>query len=162
MASERYVLRAPRSGDDGWIVHRPGALYFEEYGWNEEFEALVARIVADCVDNRDPERESAWMAEMDGEVVGCVFLVKSTETVVKLRILYTESKARGHGVGTHLVQECIRFARGAGYEDLTLWTNGGLDAARRIYEREGFELVEEEEHHSFGHDLVGQSWTLKL
>ena len=162
MASEPYVLRAPRSGDFGWVVHRQGVLYFEEHGWNEEFEALVARIVADYVEGRDPEQENSWMAEMDGEVVGCVFLVKGTETVARLRILYTEPKARGHGIGTQLVAECIRFARDAGYGELTLWTNGGLDAARRIYERAGFHLKEEKRHHSFGHDLVGQNWTLKL
>lgn len=159
---EPCLLRAPRPGDFGWIVHRQGALYFDEYGWNEEFEALVAHIVADYVEKHDAERENAWVAEVGGEIVGCVFLVRASARVAKLRILYVEPKARGRGIGTRLVRECIRFARGAGYREITLWTNRGLDAARRIYEREEFELVEEEAHHSFGQDLVGQNWRLRL
>jgi DNA-binding MarR family transcriptional regulator/GNAT superfamily N-acetyltransferase len=161
--TQPIVLRAPGPGDFGWMVHRHGLLYAEEYGWDETFEALVARIVADYVEHRDPKRESAWIAEVDGEPVGCVLCVKKEERVAQLRLLLVEPNRRGMGIGTRLVAECMRFARRAGYEHIVLWTNDVLEDARRIYERAGFELVEVERHHSFGHELVGQNWwhTLK-
>jgi len=152
------TLRPLTSGDYGWVVHRHGVLYAEECGWDESFEALVAEIVAEYMQHRDRERESAWIAEVDGEPAGSVLCTKREPDVAQLRLLLVEPWARGGGVGTRLVDECVAFARQAGYERIMLWTNDVLDDARRIYERAGFTLKDTEPHHSFGRDLVGQNW----
>jgi DNA-binding MarR family transcriptional regulator/N-acetylglutamate synthase-like GNAT family acetyltransferase len=157
-----YLLRSHQPGDMGWVVHRHGVLYAQEYGWDETFEGLVAEIVARFVKRFDPKRERAWIAEQDGEIVGSVFLVKQSRTVARLRLMLVEPRTRGMGIGTRLAGECIRFARQTGYRKITLWTNSVLLAARHIYAQAGFKLVAEEPYHGFGHDLVGETWDLKL
>jgi DNA-binding MarR family transcriptional regulator/N-acetylglutamate synthase-like GNAT family acetyltransferase len=157
------VLRPPAPGDLGWVVERHGYRYAEEYGWGISFEALVARIVAEFAERDDTKREAAWIAEMDGERVGCVFCTAADASdTAQLRLLIVEPSARGAGVGTRLVDECLRFARRSGYRRITLWTNDVLVAARRIYERAGFRCDRREPHHSFGHDLVGEYWSRDL
>lgn len=160
--SEPFFLRPPESGDMGWVVHRHGVLYAREYGWNERFEALVAQIVADYMRHHDPVKERCWIAEMNGENVGCVFVMKESDAVARLRLLLVEPQARGLGLGNRLVEECIRFARRCGYRKLVLWTNDVLKAARHIYRKNGFKLVKEEKHSQFGQDLVGETWELSL
>jgi DNA-binding MarR family transcriptional regulator/GNAT superfamily N-acetyltransferase len=156
------VLRPPRVGDYGWIIHRHGALYAQEQGWDASFESLTARVVADYLDDHDPAREAGWIADLHGEPAGCVFCVRKDAHTAKLRLLLVEPSARGHGVGASLVKECVNFARGAGYRALELWTVDILVAARRIYQHQGFQLVAEEKGEHFGHRLVGQTWRLEL
>jgi DNA-binding MarR family transcriptional regulator/GNAT superfamily N-acetyltransferase len=159
----RIRMRAPRPGDLGWIIELNASVYAEEFGWDETYEALVARIVAEFAGGHDPRREAAWVAELDGQRAGCVMCVSdSAPDTARLRLLLVDPRARGHRLGTRLVGECVEFARDAGYREMVLWTNDVLADARRIYQRAGFELVKEEPHHSFGHDLVGQDWRLEL
>jgi GNAT superfamily N-acetyltransferase len=165
--ADPYTLHEPAPGDMGWVVQRHAALYWQEYGWDSRFEALVARIAADFVDSFEPGRDRGWIARRDGVNVGCVFVMQAPaaeygQGVARLRLLLVDPAARGQGLGDRLVRECERFALDAGYRGMTLWTNSLLTAARRIYEAHGWRLVKEEPHHSFGHDLVGQTWTKAL
>lgn len=157
-----FNLREPMVGDLGWIISRQARLYADEYGWDARFEGLLAEITGRFVSAFQPGRERCWVAERDGAVVGAVFLVCKDEQTAQLRMLYVERSARGLGLGRTLVDECLRFARAAGYRRMMLWTNDCLVSARRIYEAAGFTLVEEERHHSFGKDLVGQVWAREL
>jgi DNA-binding MarR family transcriptional regulator len=158
-----YILRPHQPGDIGWVVHRHGVLYAQEYGYDEHFEALVAEIAARFIQHLDPKRERCWIAEKEGEPVGCVFLVKKSKTVAKLRMLLVEPKARGLGIGKRLVDECVRFARQVGYKKITLWTQSELGSARRIYEAAGFRLTHQKPHQNWGReDLVSEIWDLKL
>lgn len=161
--AEATLRRLGSAGDLGWVVLAHGELYRAEYGWDTSFEALVARIVAGYATTHDPHREAAWIAEIDGRRIGCVFCVAADDDgTAKLRLLLVHPDARGLGLGARLVEACTDFARTAGYHRLTLWTNDVLTAARHIYQAAGFRLVAEEHHHSFGHDLTGQTWTLDL
>ncbi len=162
-AERTYVLRPRKPGDMGWVVSRHGVLYSQEYRYDDRFEALVAGIVAEFIENYNPARERCWMAESNGQIVGSVFLVEKSKTVAKLRLLLVEPSARGMGIGQHLVAECIRFAREAGYKTMMLWTQSELTAARKIYQQTGFQLVAEEPHQSWGRkNLVAETWRLKL
>lgn len=157
-----YTLRAPAPGDWGWIVHRHGKLYAQEYGYDEQFEAVVAEVVANFIKHHDPQRERCWIADRDGEILGFVMLVRKSDHTAKLRLLLVEPEARGLGLGRRLVDECVAFARRAGYKKITLWTHSQLIAARRIYQQAGFHLVHSESTHSFGQDLVDETWELDL
>ncbi|GAA0358616.1 helix-turn-helix domain-containing GNAT family N-acetyltransferase [Microbispora corallina] len=159
---EAYVIRPPRPGELGWVVHRHGVLYAEEYGWGEEFEALVARIVADYAGDHDPKREALWIAEAGGVPAGCVFCVRKDDETAQLRLLLVEPSARGMGIGRHLVDECLNFARQAGYRRIILWTRDPLTAARRIYLGAGFELVEEQPGEESGIPLTNQIYARDL
>ena len=163
IAAGRVTLRNElRVGDVGWVVKRHGELYAEEFGWGIEFEALVAEIMAKIVQSFDPRWERCWLAELDGETVGSVFVVKQPETVAKLRLLLVEPKARGHGLGARLVDECIRFAREAGYVEMTLWTQSILLAARHIYAQAGFRLVQSEPYTGINRELTSEVWERRL
>jgi GNAT superfamily N-acetyltransferase len=160
--SAAVTWRGLQVGDIGWIAHRQGLLYAQEYGWDMTFEALVAEIAAQFVKTFDPACENAWIAEIDGQIVGSAFVVKVSQQEAKLRLLYVEPAARGAGLGRRLTEACVAFAKAKGYAKLSLWTNDILHVARRIYQQAGFVLVSEEHHHAFGHDLVGQYWELTL
>jgi DNA-binding MarR family transcriptional regulator/GNAT superfamily N-acetyltransferase len=156
------ILRPHQPGDMGWVTSAHGALYAQEYGWNIEFEALVAKITAEFIENFDAKRERCWIAELDGERVGSVFVVRKNDEIAKLRLLIVDPRARGLKLGRRLVEECLRFTKAAGYSSMTLWTQSNLTAARAIYQRVGFQLTAQEPHHSFGVDLVGETWDIDL
>jgi DNA-binding MarR family transcriptional regulator/GNAT superfamily N-acetyltransferase len=161
--SPPYLLRTHQPGDMGWVVHRHGALYWREYGYDDRFEALVAEIVAQFIQNFDPRRERCWIAEKDGDIVGTVFLVKKSKTICKLRLLLVEPAARGLGIGRRLVAECVRFAKEVGYKKMILWTQSELGAARHLYKEAGFELAGRQRHKSWGRtNLVSEVWELKI
>ncbi len=156
------TLRPHRVGDMGWIVHRQAVLYTQDYGWDNGYEALISEIAGRFLRDFKPDRERCFVAEREGKIVGSAFVVEASTEVAKLRLLYVEPAARGQGLGRRLVEACIGFAQASGYARLDLWTNDILTAARRIYESAGFELIKEERHRSFGHDLVGQTWSLDI
>jgi DNA-binding MarR family transcriptional regulator/GNAT superfamily N-acetyltransferase len=158
----KYILRAPRPGDFGWIVKRNAEIYAKEYGWHEPFEGVCAQIVADFVNKFDADKERCWIAEMDGENVGCIFVARDSDTVARIRLLIVEPKARGLGLGAKLVDECIRFARRSGYKKMTLWTHSVLTAARHIYEKAGFKLMRTEQHSDWGPPVFSEHWDLEL
>lgn len=160
LSSRPYTLRPHRPEDLPWVIRRHGELYIQEYGWDERFEQLVAGIVAKFEKNYDPTCEKCWIAEVDGKRAGCVFVVKAHEGIAKLRMLLVEPFARGMGIGDHLVKECIDFARSAGYLSMILWTSDALHAARKLYERAGFQLIKEESHSMFGPPMMGQTWEI--
>jgi DNA-binding MarR family transcriptional regulator/GNAT superfamily N-acetyltransferase len=157
-----YILRTHQPGDMGWVIYRHGVLYSQEYGWDERFEALVASICAKFIQSFDPKKERCWIAEKEGEIVGSVFLVKRSKYIGQLRMLYVEPSARGMGIGGRLVSECIRFGKQVGYKKILLWTNSILYSARKIYEAQGFKMIHTESEHSFGHDMIFETWELKL
>jgi DNA-binding MarR family transcriptional regulator len=159
---EPYILRTHQPGDMGWVVHRHGALYAQEYGYDGSFEALVAEIVAKFIQHYDAKRERCWIAERDGEIAGSVFLVAESKSAAKLRLLLVEPSARGLGIGARLVAECIRFARQAGYQKIILWTQSELDAARHVYKKAGFRVIDKKRHRSFSKDLTAETWELAL
>ena len=161
-SNPRITLRPHRPGDMGWVIHAHGRLYHEEYGWDERFEALVAGIAARFIQNLNTQRERCWIAEMDGDPVGSVFVVQDSKSVAKLRLLIVEPRARGKGLGRRLVDQCIAFARAAGYRKLVLWTQSNLAAARHIYKTAGFRLAKRQRHREFGVPLVGEYWELEL
>jgi DNA-binding MarR family transcriptional regulator/GNAT superfamily N-acetyltransferase len=161
-SSTPYLLRQHEPGDMGWMVHRQAILYAEEYGWDGTYEALAAEIVAQFIRNYDAKRERCWIVERDGARVGAVFVAKASNEIAKLRLLHVEPEARGLGIGKRLVEECVRFARQAGYQKMTLWTQSILQTARHIYTEAGFQVVREEPHHNFGKDLTGETWELDL
>lgn len=161
-ATRTVILRDPQPGDMGWVVQQHGEIYAREYGWNSEFEALVADIAGKYLKNYQPDWEKCWIAEIDGERVGAVFVVRKSATVAQLRMLILTPAARGLGLGGRLTDECLAFARSKGYKKMVLWTNSLLEAARAIYAKRGFVLTQSEPHHSFGHDLVGETWELRL
>jgi DNA-binding MarR family transcriptional regulator/N-acetylglutamate synthase-like GNAT family acetyltransferase len=161
-AQNEIILRQPKPGDLGWAVARHAELYAQEYDWGENFEGICAQIVADFVSKHDPKRERCWIAEMDDQNVGCVFLVKDTETIARLRLLLVDPAARGRGLGTKLTDECVRFARACSYQGITLWTHSVLTAARHVYEQAGFRLSSSEKRKSFGQDVVSEYWDMKL